>query len=109
MVKGLSDLICLLFSPIFLTTNWTTCLSLPQSDSISDVNLSKLVGGLCLNLLSTESLFLGQIPVASKALKMSFSIKEETQAEQNMGTKSPFLTGRMPNDLWVWLVSFLEY
>jgi hypothetical protein len=62
-----------------------------------------------LNLLSTASLFFSQIPVASKALKMSLSVKEETQADQNRGTKSPFLTGRIPNDLWVWLVSFLEY
>jgi hypothetical protein len=62
-----------------------------------------------LNLLSTAFLFLGQILVASKALKISFLVKEETYADQNKGTKSPFLIGRMPRDWWVWLVRFLEY
>jgi hypothetical protein len=64
---------------------------------------------LCLNLLSTASLFLSQIPVASKALKISFLVKEETQADQNKGTKSPFLTRRMPKDQWVRLLRLLVY
>jgi hypothetical protein len=34
-----------------------------------------------LNLLSTVFLFLSQIPVASKALKISFLVKEETHAD----------------------------
>jgi hypothetical protein len=59
------------------------------------------LGGWCLNLLSTASLFLGQTPVASNALKISWEVNVEIQADQNNGIKSAFLTGSMPKDFWV--------
>jgi hypothetical protein len=68
---------------------------------VKELKLFGLVGFLCLNLLSTAFLFLGHTPVVSKALKMSFSAKDDTQADQNKGMKSPFLSGRIPKDLWV--------
>jgi hypothetical protein len=52
-----------------------------------------------LNLLSIASLFLSYTLVALKALKISFSVKVEIQADQNNGTKSPFLSGRILKDL----------
>jgi hypothetical protein len=72
------------FSAPSFTVLFTTCLSLLQSDSISDVKGPEsfwFLGGWCLNLLSTASLFLSQTPVASNALKISRGVNIEIQAD----------------------------
>jgi hypothetical protein len=61
------------------------------------------------NLLRTASLFLGQIPVASKDFLERSRVKAEVQAAQNIKKKSPFLTASKPRDLWVRSVSWVEY
>jgi hypothetical protein len=52
--------------------------------------------GVWINLLRTTLGSIGQIPVASKDFKMRLSVKEDIQACQKRGKKSPFVIEARP-------------